>query len=145
MNTLVMLQTVHGMLAALAIASCLHPIFTVRQSRYPSTSTCLSGWLAAAVTALTFGLGLYLYGDYRAQIKPWLLEHRPSLHLYWFEAKEALAYLTLSAAIGGALVLQSGRDVPRARVMARCLFSLAFLGSVSAAGIGVIVASVRGF
>ena len=139
----VLLQTLHGMVGALAVASCLHPVLTVRKDKVAGPRIRLSAWLATAMTGLTFSLGLYLYGDYRISVKPWLINHAPAFHFVWFETKEALAYLVLCAALTGAPLLQFGYRQAQARALAKMMYFIAFWGGLSAAVSGMIVASVR--
>ena len=144
-NSLVVLQTLHGIIGALAVASCFHPVLTIRLERVPNPRIRLSGWLAAGLTTAVFAMGLWLYVDYREVVRPWLLVHAPGYHDYAFETKEALGYFALIAVWTGAITLQAGRRKSQARRAARALFAVAFTCGLVALALGVIVASIRGF
>ena len=144
-NALVVLQSIHGIVGALAVASCFHPVVTIRIDRTPGYRIRLSAWLATALTTTAFLMGLWLYVDYREVVKPWLLINASNYHLYGFETKEALGYFTCIAVWGGSLLLHFGRQRVVSRRAARTLFGLAFLGGLSTLTLGIIVAGVRGF
>ncbi|MEC8025320.1 MAG: hypothetical protein VX223_15440 [Myxococcota bacterium] len=144
-DALAVMQKIHGIVGALAIASCLHPVITVHSERVPGPRVRLSAWLAALLTLLSFGLGLTLYSDYRILVKPWLLAHAATYHLYWFETKEITGYFTLCAAGLGAAILHFGRGHSDARRASKMLYAFAFIGGLFTASSGIIVASVKGF
>ena len=144
-NGLVVLQTLHGIIGALAVASSFHPVLTIRLDRVPNTRIRLSGWLAAGLTTAVFAMGLWLYVDYREVVRPWLLIHAPGYHHYAFETKETLGYFTLTAVWAGAITLHVGRRASQARRAAKALFTVAFTCGLATLALGVLVASIRSF
>jgi len=143
-NALVVIQSLHGIVGALAVASCFHPVVTIRFDRVPGHRVRLSAWLAAGLTTASFCMGLWLYVDYREVVKPWLLINAPEYHAYGFETKEALGYFTCISSWGGAGLLHFGRRSFLARRAAKTLFKVAFAGGLITLILGIVVASVKG-
>lgn len=143
MSGWVLLQKLHGIVSGLALVACLHPVLTLRPERKVSPRVRLSGQLAGLVMAVAVGLAWIVYPQYRVEVRPWLLTHEPHLHQFWFELKEALGFFALAGAVGGAGLLTWADGEPTARRTARLAFGMAFLASVVAIVIGLIVASTR--
>lgn len=138
-----LLETIHGHLGILAVAALLHPAVLMRKGLPPSFRTRLAIAAAVLLTVLAFGLGLYLYGDYRALVKRDLFRVDPQAG-YLFETKEHLAYTTLAFALGGSVLGWLGRDT-RTRKLAAVFFGCAAMMCVLVAALGTYVAARRGF
>ena len=57
------LESIHGHLGVLALASLIHPAILLRKGLPLSFRSRLSVIAATTLTVLAFALGLYLYGD----------------------------------------------------------------------------------
>lgn len=144
--SLYVLASIHGYLAAFAVALCLHPWFALRKARRPSRATRLSGYLASAGVVITNVMGWVIYPAYREVVKLDLYRHaRPAGVL--FEVKEHLAWFAFALAIAGAVMMAAAtgpRGVTLRRPI-RTIYALVFLLSLVVGVLGVWISSVNGF
>ncbi len=145
-GALLLWQKIHGHVALLAIALCLHPVLGLRRRARPSRGVRLSGYLASALTLLGSALGWVIYPAYRVHLRRALYAADVRLGLA-FEVKEHLAFFALLLALAGAAVLtQSGGAAgPTLRRPIRWAYGLAAALSVAAAILGLWLATMRGF
>jgi hypothetical protein len=126
------LARAHGQVATLGLAVLLHPVITLRFRRRATPWTRLTADLGALLLLFPSLAGWWLYGTYRARVKPSLWLGHPSAVLR-FETKEHLAAMALALAVGGALTLRFGHRSPAGRDAAWIQLLLAFaLGTLSA-------------
>ena len=123
-------ERIHGHLGILGLALLLHPVLTLPASR---TWTRRTAWFAALALVVPFGLGWWLYPEYRADEKP----HLPVLLRDAFEVKEHLAALAVGLVIPGAIAARGGEA---ARRIARHLLGAAWLCALAAGLLGVWIA-----
>jgi hypothetical protein len=81
------LERIHGHLGWLAVAALVHPAIVLRN---PKRRARLSVGLTTLMVALTWGLGAWIYPEYRARIKQHIFIELPKLG-WCFERKEHLA------------------------------------------------------
>ncbi len=145
MNALRAIESVHGYLGVLAVVSLLHPALTLRRGKPLAFRTRLSVLLSTAITACAFAVGLSIYGDYRATVKPGLFAAAPSVG-YLFETKEHLAYATICLALGACgCALLAPRDAAGVRRTASLMYLGAFIAALATASLGTYVAAFRSF
>jgi hypothetical protein len=133
-----LLAHIHGHFGVLAAAALVHPALLLRTRRRALGAS----WGAAALAAVAFGGGLFLYPDYRKAVRRALFTEHPSLG-WAFERKEHLAVAVVLLAIAGAL-LQTGRGEVsdgRLRVAAQRAFAAAALLAWVVVALGVAVAA----
>jgi len=143
---LTVLASVHGYVAALSVALCLHPWFALRKARRPSNATRLSGYLASGGIILTNVAGWVIYPAYRELVKLDLYRHARPIGLL-FEVKEHIAWFALALAVAGAVFMAAAtgaRGVTLRRPI-RTIYGLVFLLSLVVGVLGVWVSSVNGF
>ena len=145
MNVLALLARLHGLLAVLAVASCFHPALLLRQDARPGRRIRWLAYAAAGLVTCAVLAGWWIYGDYRATVKPWLLANSPVVHTTWFELKEASATFAMLATWTGAVLVRFAGASPAGRRGARRAFLLAAIGGGFAAGVAVVVVSIRDF
>ena len=141
-----LLEKIHGHLALLAIASCLHPPIVLRKARRPSWATRVSGYAASALMSASIAVGWFIYPEYRLQIRQHLYTTNPLLGRA-FEVKEHLGTFALFLVVAGAVLLwlstrPGGPELRQATL--RAYLCAALLATVSAV-LGVIIASAAGF
>ena len=136
-------QQVHGALGVLCAAICAHPALTLRVDTSPGRRARLSAYLSALLLGLTVPLGWYLYGDYRATVRPWLVVHHPAMHHVGFELKEALGFFSLTTGLASAALVRWGAGLPTARRAARLGFRITALAVVTTAILGIAAASLK--
>lgn len=142
-NALVL--AVHGYLGALAVAALVHPAVLLRRGKPPTRGGRLAVLGAALTTTLTFGLGVALYADYRAEVRRALFADSRVAGLL-FETKEHLAFGALCLALGGAVAaLSASRDAVELRRAAALAFAAAALATLLVVALGTYVAAVRSF
>ncbi len=131
----------------LSIASLLHPAILLRRGKRRAHLAVVSAALLPVVTA---GLGLFLYPDYRAELRRDIFVESIALGNA-FERKEHLALGAALLAWAGAFsYLTSVRTEDSARAdraarAAMVAFSLSFALACAAAALGTLVASHRSF
>jgi len=144
-NSLELLQSVHGYLAALSTAALIHPALLLRRGKPLSRRNVWAVAGAAVTTSATFALGIALYGDYRSGVKRQLFAASVRAGLA-FETKEHLAFLVLCLALGATFAALSApaarADLRRAAAL---LFALAAMTCLVIVGLGAWVAAVRDF
>lgn len=131
----------HGLLAALALALVLHPVFSLRHPGRPRLMTRLAAALGAGVLTLNALGGAALYPTYRQQIKPDLVHGAVEAALH-FERKEHLAVIAVCLVQAGAALLLSLPGLPAARRAARLLLGFGALIGVLTAALGMWVAAM---
>lgn len=127
-----LLQHLHGLWAALAVAALLHPAVRHLPKGPLPRGHRLSLGLSLLAIWLTFGLGLFIYPSYRVAVKPARLWQAPwAANL--FESKEHIAwYVVVLATLGTGLAVGTS-----ARRLAQQCFMAAF-----ALGLWVLVAGL---
>ncbi len=136
-----LLERVHGHLAVLAVALLLHPVITLTTRRLLTRWTVRSAELGALLLGASFGLGWFIYPDYRGLVKPTLLSEAPRVAAA-FETKEHLAFCAASLALAGAVALRRAGRTPQGRTVARSLLLAAFLCAATTGALGIFVASI---
>jgi hypothetical protein len=153
MNPMLLAAKLHGHIAWLAVALCLHPVVSLRVARRISRGARWSMDLAALGLLLTTLAGWALYPAYREEIRLQLYAAAPAYGLA-FEVKEHLAWYATMAAIAGAAsarasirVHESGRARLAQQLLraARRSFIVAGVLGVVVIACGLLVASALGF
>lgn len=145
MTALRLLESLHGHLAVLAVAALVHPAITLRRGRPLPFRTKLSVGFATLFSALAFGSGAFIYGDYRRLVKRPLFHDDATAGLF-FETKEHLAFFVLCLALGGAVVaFAAPRDAEEQRRLGGHLYAAAAVLGLVTLGLGTFIAAVRGF
>ncbi len=140
------LEKIHGHLALLAIAACLHPPMALRKARRPSWATRMSGYAASAMLSASIAAGWFIYPEYRLQIRQHLYATNRALAVS-FEVKEHLGTFALFLVLAGAglLFLSTKPGGPQLRAATgRVYLAAAILAAISAT-LGVAIASYAGF
>ena len=99
------------------------------------------------LTTVTVGAGMHLVTGYRAPggAKAFFLAHRPELHRFAFEFKEYLAPMTVPLVVTAAyLVWSAAAYLPEARRAVLACVLLAFAFTVTAFGLGALMARTMG-
>jgi len=144
-NTLVLLERIHGHLGVLGAAALLHPAILLWRGRPLTPRLRLAVGLGLLMLTAAFALGLYFYGDYRALVKRELFAQNPMVGLL-FETKEHLSYAAFSMAWGAAVAAWlAPADSPGLRRAAARVFAAAFVCALVVVVLGVWVASTRSF
>jgi hypothetical protein len=149
MTTLVLrlLEHVHGHLGWLSVAALLHPAILLRNARRRAR---LSVSLATGFVLVTAVLGATIYPLYRERIKQHLFIEAPRIG-WMFERKEHLAVGAVAFAVAGCAAHLTAPLVADERihrtlaVVAHRAFLVAFALALTAAVLGVAVASYRSF
>ncbi len=133
-----LLAHIHGHFGVLAAAALVHPALLLRTRRRANGAS----WGAAALAAVAFGGGLFIYPDYRKTVRRALFVAHPALG-WAFERKEHLAVAVVTLAVAGALLQSGPRDVSeaRVRVAAQRAFAAAALLAWVVVALGVAVAA----
>lgn len=134
-----LLERIHGHLAMLGLAVLLHPVITLGRGRLGVGGRWSVGILAG-ILAVASAMGWWLYGEYRASVKPALVRHRLDVALA-FEVKEHLAYLCLVLAICGAAALLAAPGHPPTLRLARRMLGLAWILGLAVAVLGLLVSA----
>jgi hypothetical protein len=139
------LESIHGHFGALAVIALVHPAIVLRRGCPLSRGARLSVWLTTLTCGAAFGLGVFIYGDYRALVKADLF--RISAHVgFLFETKEHLAFATLALALGaGAAALLAPPEAREVRRLSAVLYAAAAVLCLVVAALGTFVRSVHGF
>ncbi|MCB9526060.1 MAG: hypothetical protein H6702_22175 [Myxococcales bacterium] len=139
-------QTIHGHLALLGLALCLHPVLGLRRRKRPSRGVLWSGALATATTVAVSALGWFIYPAYRQHLRRPLYAADVRLGLA-FEIKEHLAFFALLLAVaGGALLWQArGPHGARLRRPIMAAYGLAALLTAVVCALGIWLAVTKGF
>lgn len=143
--TLRLLLLLHGHAAALATASLFHPAILL----WRGTPLSRGGrWATAAATGLTtlaFGLGIFLYDDYRRLVKNELFVASPEAGML-FESKEHLAWVVVTVALGaGTAALVAPPKAAGVRRVAARAFLGAAIACVLTWAMGTWITHVRSF
>jgi hypothetical protein len=136
-----LLERVHGHLALLGLALLLHPIVSLMRRKGVPWWTQATADLAALLLAAPFGLGWWIYSDYRAHVKGGLYATK-SPALPAFETKEHLAVFAMALAIAGTLTLRLAGKDPGGRRTALALLLSAWCCGVVTGVIGMWVSAV---
>jgi hypothetical protein len=140
-NTLRLLERIHGHLGWLAALALVHPAILLRN---PKRRARLSVVLATVIAIVAGGLGAFIYPSYSRQLRRSMYIASRSYGLL-FERKEHLAFLAVGLAIAGcALHLTRGDSLPRARAAWIAFVASAVL-AVVVATMGTLIASFKSF
>lgn len=139
------LESVHGHLGVLAVVALVHPAILLRRGRPLSRGARLSVWLTTCACVAAFGLGVGIYGDYRALVKADLF--RASARAgFLFETKEHLAFATLAFALcAGASALLAPPEAHDVRRLSAVLYAVATILCLVVASLGTFIRSIHGF
>lgn len=141
------LERVHGHLGWLAVAALVHPAIVLRN---PKRRARLSVVLTTIMVALTWGLGAWIYPEYRARIKQHIFIELPKLG-WMFERKEHLAVgvgvFTLVGCIAHLSAPQFEDESTRVTIakLAHRSFVVACVLAAIVGVLGVSVASYKSF
>jgi formate hydrogenlyase subunit 3/multisubunit Na+/H+ antiporter MnhD subunit len=140
------LEHIHGHIGWLATIVLVHPALVLRR-RGRRADWAIA--FAALFPTVVGGLGAFLYGPYREQLKPAIFQRAPEIGLM-FERKEHLAFATIALAwMGAAAYFGSWRVQGMARERLHALshrtFVVAAILAIAVASIGTWVASYRTF
>ena len=134
------LIALHGYMGVLCAVALLHPAILMRRGQALSRGARWSIALTTLSTIAAFGLGIFMYEDYRNQVKRDLFRISSQTGLL-FETKEHLAFYALVLAwTGCALVFAAPED--DARRLARLAFGASAALVLAVGAMGSIVASV---
>lgn len=141
-----LLANIHGHILLLAVALCFHPWVALRKATRPAFGTRLTAYLAATLLLAGNALGWFIYPDYRIEVKRHLYLYSMAAG-HGFEVKEHFAFFALVLALAGAVaavVSAKHRDSSLTGIVRLSFAAAALLGTV-AIGLGIWVASLRGF
>ena len=130
---------VHGHIAILGLAVLLHPILSMPSQKALRKGTRWSLWLSMVLVGIAYAMGLWLYPEYRSEVKPRLISEHIAL-AYMFERKEHLAFLCCFSVTGGGL-LSLFFAFENSRTIARAILLWGWLCGFLVACMGVLVAS----
>ena len=133
------MERIHGHLGILALAVLLHPLLSLPRRSTMSRGMRWTLWLALALLALTYGLGWWIYPDYRILEKPELIRSNIALAKL-FESKEHLAFFSLVCGCTG-IAIALRQDEEEDRRIAWFLLLSSWLLGVTVAGLGIAVAA----
>lgn len=143
--TMTLLEAIHGHVGVLAMAALLHPPLLLWSGKPLSRNARISLAASLALVALAFALGLWIYPEYREQVKPELFRSHVREGLL-FETKEHLAWIALVTATGAGL---AGLVAPPRAAQVRRIAARVFLGAALACvltvALGTWIASVQSF
>lgn len=140
-----LIESIHGHVGALAAVALLHPAVFLWKGRPATRGVRLSIGLTTLLVTLAFGMGIGIYGDYRAVVKRPLFRDDLTAGLL-FETKEHLAFVALALTLGAVLPsLAVGPEGEGQRRMAARLWAGAALACWTVGALGTWVQSVRGF
>lgn len=142
-----LLTNIHGHIAMMAVALCLHPVLTLRKARTPGPRVRLSAYLATAFMFATVAIGWIVYPEYRRAVRQGLYIASRPMGLA-FEVKEHIGTFALALVLAGAVVtVLSTRPGmgPRSAPVIRRLYGTAALLSCIAALLGLLLSGVAGF
>ncbi len=140
-----LLLLVHGHAAALATAALVHPAVILWRGAPLSRGGRWALGAAMALTALAFGLGIAIYGDYRILVKNDLFVASPEAGML-FETKEHIAWIVLVSSLGAgaAALLAPPRAAALRRIAAR-VFAGAAIACIATWALGTWVTHIRSF
>ena len=145
MTLLRILESIHGHLGVLAGVALLHPAILLRRGRALTRGLWWSVVLTTGLVVLAFASGLFIYEDYRAQVKRPLFLDSPTVG-YLFETKEHVAWAVMCLALGaGVAALVAPRSARGARRAAALVYAVAAVICFLTVGLGTYVAAVAGF
>lgn len=134
LDTLRLVERIHGHLGWLAVALLVHPAIVLRN---PRRRAHLAVALSTGAVTLGAAIGAWLYVDYRAQLRRGIFLEAPSLGLM-FERKEHLAFAAVLLAWAGcAAYFGAPRAAPELNAMLR---KTAFRAFVASATLAMVVA-----
>lgn len=141
-ETLRLLERIHGHLGWLTFAALLHPAIVLRN---PLRRARLASALAAGITTATFGIGAWIYSDFsRGGLRHDLYMASFAKGLM-FERKEHLAVGIVALAVAGCVVHLFAYD--RARPARARFAHLAFVGAaaltLAVSTMGTLVAAFK--
>lgn len=140
-ETLRLLERIHGHLGWLTVAALIHPAIMLRN---PKRRARLSVTLAALFATVAGGFGAFIYPSYSKLLRR-AIYTASMRHGLLFERKEHLAFAAIALAWAGCLLHLAARDSePRARAAHMAFVASAALTLVVAT-LGTIVAVFRSF
>lgn len=145
MNWIRLFEKIHGHLGILATAALIHPALLMRRGKPLSKRTRWSVALSSSLAIAAYAAGLFIYPAYTHQLKRaiFFVNRRAGM---LFETKEHLAFSVLCLALGGLVAAQlAPREANGLRRAAAVAYAFAALAGLMVVGIGIYVATVRGF
>ncbi len=140
-ETLRLLERVHGHLGWLAAAALVHPAILLRRRNRRAP---LSVTLAAALVTLSGAFGAFIYPSYSKLVRRAV--YMASLrHGLLFERKEHLAFAAIALAWAGCLLHLSSRDSEPRQRAAHLAFVCSAGLTLLVATLGTIVSAFRSF
>jgi hypothetical protein len=145
MNWIRLFEKIHGHLGILATAALLHPALLMRRGKPLSKRTRWSVALSSSFALVAYGAGLFIYSSYTHQLKRAIFYVNPRAGML-FETKEHLAFSVVCLALGGLVAAQvAPRDGNGLRRAAAVAYAFAALAALMVVGLGMYVATVKGF
>jgi hypothetical protein len=143
LDTLRLIEHVHGHLAWLAVALLFHPAIVLRRpSRRAHLHAHWAVGLSTALLTLASSIGLYIYVAYRDQLKQRIFQEAPRIGLL-FERKEHLAFGSVMLAWAGCIAYFAATRSPSS--LQPTLRTMAFRAYVGAASLALLVAVLGTF
>ena len=142
LETLRLLERVHGHLGWLAVAALAHPAIVLRN---PQRRARLSALLSTLLVTATFALGAFIYGDFsRGGLRRALYVASPTEGRI-FERKEHLAVAVIALAVAGCVthLFAHDRAAPTRARFAHRSFLFAALIAAATATMGTVVAAFK--
>ena len=133
------MERIHGHIGVLALAVLLHPVLSLPRCTTISRGMRWTLWLALGLLVVTYGLGWWIYPDYRILEKPELIRNNIALAKL-FESKEHLAFFSLVCGCSG-IAIALRQTAPEDRRVAWLLLLSSWLLGVMVAGLGIAVAA----
>jgi len=146
LDTLRLVERVHGHLGWLAAAALLHPAIVLRSTARRAHLAVTS---SLALVTLASAIGAWLYVPYRDRLKQGIFLRAPAVG-YLFERKEHLAFGALMLAWAGAAAYVGALGATAAmreklRVAAYRAYVAAAVLAIIVATLGTVVAVYRSF
>jgi hypothetical protein len=146
LDTVRLIEHVHGHLGWLSAAVLVHPAVVLRDRKRRAH---LAVALSASLVTVASAIGVWLYVSYTQQLKQGIFQTAPSIGLL-FERKEHLAFgAVLLAWAGTAAYFAAPRASDATRTTLRTIafrtFALAAALSILVAVLGTVVAVYRSF
>jgi hypothetical protein len=135
LDTLRLVERVHGHLGWLVVAALAHPALLLRRPR----KAHLAVGFATSFATLTAALGLWLYGPYRDHLKRQIFIEAPWIGLL-FERKEHLAFGAVLLAWAGCVAYVAARKATTET--ASILSTTAFRAYVASSILALVVAAL---
>jgi hypothetical protein len=138
LDPLRLIEHIHGHLGWLAAALLVHPAILLRNR---ARRAHLAVAIATGLVTVGAGLGAWLYGAYRVQLKQSMFLHARSYALL-FERKEHLAFGSLMFAWAGCIAYFAAFHPAASEPVRGSLRTIAFRAYLAAAALALLVAAL---